>query len=236
MLWPDTFTNYLEPQVARAAVAVLEDAGFRVDIPGRPLCCGRPLYDYGMLSTAKRLLRQVLRTMAPEIRAGTPFVGLEPSCTAVFRDELTNLFPHDQDARRLKNQFFTLAEFLEREGYEPPSFKEKVMVHGHCHHRSIMGIDADQKVLAQTGADYEVLDSTCCGLAGSFGYEAGDKYEVSVKAGEHSLLPAVRDSGPDTVILTDGFSCRSQIDQLSDRKAVHLAQLLHQALEKDRNR
>ncbi len=234
VLWPDTFNNFFTPAVARCAVAVLEDAGWSVQIPTRPLCCGRPLYDFGMLPTAKRLLRQSLTALAGEIRAGTPFVGLEPSCTAVFRDELTNLFPHDEDARRLQAQFFTLAEFLDKQGYEPPESVDRVLVHGHCHHRSIMGIDADRRILDGMRARYEVAESTCCGLAGSFGYEAGEKYEVSVEVGEHSLLPTVREASPDTIILTDGFSCRSQIEHLSGRKAVHIAQLLGRALERSR--
>lgn len=152
----------------------------------------------------------------------------------MFRDELTNLLPHDEDAKRLSQQFFTLAEFLEKEKYVPPDLKERVVVHGLCHHRSIMGIEPDQRLLNRMGADYEVLESTCCGLAGSFGYEAGERYEVSIKVGEHSLLPAVRKTAPSTLLLTDGFSCRSQIKQLTDRKALHLAQLLQKGLESSR--
>ncbi len=232
VLWPDTFNNYFHPEVARAAVAVLEDAGCRVEIPKRPLCCGRPLYDFGMLPTAKRLLRQILLTMHSEIRAGVPFVGLEPSCTAVFRDELIDLFPYDEDAKRLSAQFFTLAEFLDRIGYEPPQLTATILVHGHCHHKAVMGLKADENILNKAAADYEIIDSGCCGLAGSFGFEAGDKYEVSVKAGERVLLPAVRHAPKDALIMSDGFSCRTQVEQFTDRTTLHLSQVL--ALKLDR--
>ena len=233
ILWPDTFNNFFHPEVASAAVAVLEDAGCRVEIPTRPLCCGRPLYDFGMLSTAKRLLRQVLVTMRREIREGIPFVGLEPSCTAVFRDELVALFPHDEDAKRLSAQFFTLGEFLDKIDYEPSPVTSRVLVHGHCHHKAVMGLRADERMLDKAGADYEVIDSGCCGLAGSFGFEAGDKYEVSVKAGERVLLPTVRDAPDETLIMSDGFSCRTQVEQLTDRTTLHLGQILAMALGHD---
>jgi FAD/FMN-containing dehydrogenase/Fe-S oxidoreductase len=230
VLWPDTFNNYFSPEVAQAAVEVLEGAGWSVQIPSSPLCCGRPLYDYGMLPTAKRLLRRILKTMATEIRAGVPFVGLEPSCTAVFRDELTNLFPHDEDAKRLSEQFFTLAELLTAEGYEPPAVGARVLVHGHCHHKAIMGMDADKALLEKTGAEIAAPDTGCCGLAGSFGYEAGEKYDISLKVGEHDLIPKVRAATPGTIVVTDGFSCRSQIEQMAGRRALHLAELLRLGL------
>jgi Fe-S oxidoreductase len=183
-----------------------------------------------MLSLAKRQLRQILDVLHPYIVEGVPVVGLEPSCVAVFRDELTNLFPNDEDARRLREQTLILSEFLEKEEYEPPKLERKALVHGHCHHKAIMGMSDEKKVLTKLGLDFEVLDSGCCGLAGSWGYEKGDHYEVSMKAGERVLLPAVRNADKDALIVTDGFSCREQIDGTTDRRALHLAQVMQMAL------
>lgn len=232
IVWPDTFTNHFEPEVGQAAVEVLEDAGFHVEIPQKPLCCGRPLYDYGMLTLAKRFLRQTLDALGPQISAGVPVVGLEPSCTAVFRDELPNLLPHDEDARRLSGQTFTFGEFLERrvEGYEPPNLDRRAIAQGHCHHKAIMGFNDEHTVMDRLGLEFEILDSGCCGMAGSFGYEAGEKYEVSMAAGERALLPAVREADKDTLVIADGFSCRSQIADATDRRGLHLAQVMQMAL------
>jgi FAD/FMN-containing dehydrogenase/Fe-S oxidoreductase len=230
LLWPDTFSNHIQPGVAAAAVEVLEAAGYRVEVPSRVLCCGRPLYDYGMLDTAERLLRRVLDELRPHIEAGTPVVGVEPSCLAVFRDELPNLFPEDPLASRLSKQTLTLAEFLRREGWEPPPLHRKAIVQGHCHHRAVMGFDADREMLDALGLDHEVLDAGCCGMAGSFGFEAGEKYEVSQAAGERVLLPRVREAPDHALVLADGFSCRTQIEQNTDRRALHLAQAIRMAL------
>lgn len=231
MLWPDTFNNYFKPETAQAAVEVLEDAGYHVVIPHRSLCCGRPLYDFGMLTLAEHLLQQILETLRPEIRAGIPVVGLEPSCVSVFRDELHNLFPHDEDAKRLTQQSFLLSEFLTQKAthYQIPSLPRKAIVHGHCHHKALMKMDAEKAILEKMGLDFHVLDSGCCGMAGAFGYEDGH-YDVSVKIGERVLLPAVRQAEWDTLLITDGFSCRSQIEQLTDRQGLHLAQVLQMAL------
>ena len=233
ILWPDTFNNHFHPGTAAAAVEVLEDAGLRVEVPQQSLCCGRPLYDFGMLNLAKRQIGQILDALRPYIREGVPIVGLEPSCVAVFRDELTNLFPNDEDARRLTKQVYILSELLEKENYEPPKLERKAVVHGHCHHKAIMGMSDEEKVLTKLGLDFEVLDSGCCGMAGSWGYEKGDHYEVSIKAGERVLLPAVRNAKKDALIVTDGFSCRSQIAEATDRRALHLAQVIHMALRND---
>ncbi|CAN5303894.1 FAD-binding and (Fe-S)-binding domain-containing protein [soil metagenome] len=236
LVWPDTFTNHFDPDVGRAGVEVLEAAGFRVSLPPRPLCCGRPLYDYGMLPTAKRLLRRVLSTLRPQIRAGVPLVGMEPSCVATFRDELVELFPHDEDAQRLSRQSYTLAEFLRSrdDGWRPPRLDRAAVVQAHCHHKSVMGLDAEEALLADAGLDARFLDSGCCGMAGSFGYEA-DKYDVSVAAGERVLLPAVRGLPDDTLVVADGFSCRGQIEQQADRRALHTAQVLRLALREGRD-
>jgi FAD/FMN-containing dehydrogenase/Fe-S oxidoreductase len=232
LLWPDTFTNFFEPEVGIAAVEALEAAGREVVLPGRILCCGRPLYDYGMLTLAKRQLRQILDELRPALRAGTPVVALEPSCGAVFRDELHGLFPDDEDAKRLGRLACSLGEYLDKHAAEQPlgRLSRRALVHMHCHQRATSDTSCDQRVLDRLGLDYEVLDDGCCGLAGSFGYEAGERYEVSVKAGEQALLPAVRAAGPDTLIVTDGFSCRSQIRHGTDRGALHLAQVVQLAL------
>jgi Fe-S oxidoreductase len=233
ILWADTFNNYFHPQTAKAAVAVLEAAGYQVDTPRPWLCCGRPLYDYGMLDLAKHTLRRTLEALRPDIRAGVPLIGLEPSCTATFRDELVNLFPADEDAKRLQQQTFLLGEFFQQEmsDYQFPQLQGKALVQVHCHHNAIMGVQAEQELLGKLGLDYEILDSGCCGMAGSFGFEEGDRYEVSMQCGERVLLPAVRHAPPGTLLIADGFSCREQIAQATDRHALHVAQVMHLALQ-----
>jgi Fe-S oxidoreductase len=234
ILWPDTFNNYLHPASLQAAVEVLEATGYQVVVPGQALCCGRPLYDFGMLDTAKRLLHQVLNSLEQEINAGTPIVGLEPSCVAVFRDELTNLLPHDERARRLKKQMFVLSEFLERKArhFQPPQLQRRAVVHMHCHHKAILRTGPEEAVLKKLGLDYKVLDSGCCGMAGSFGFEK-NHYEVSIASGERALLPAVREADHDTLIIANGFSCREQIAQTTDRRALHLSEVIQLALRQD---
>ncbi|HEY9422230.1 MAG TPA: FAD-binding oxidoreductase, partial [Thermoanaerobaculia bacterium] len=165
----------------------------------------------------------------PEIEAGVPIVGLEPSCVAVFRDELVNLFPEDEAARRLSRQTFTLAEFLVQQGWEPPRLGGTAVVHGHCHHHSVMGMSADRLLLDRLGLDWRLLDSGCCGMAGAFGFEEAH-YEVSLACAERALLPAVRETGAGTLVLADGFSCREQITQTTGRRALHMAELVRKAL------
>jgi FAD/FMN-containing dehydrogenase/Fe-S oxidoreductase len=232
LLWPDTFNNYFHPATARAAVEVLEAAGYQVRIPQANLCCGRPLYDFGMLDRAQSLLLNILDALAPEIEAGIPVVGLEPSCVAVFRDELLNLFPHDQRAQALSRQTFLLSEFLEREltpNAPLPQLNRKALLHGHCHHKSIMKMTAEESLLRRIGIDFQSPAPGCCGMAGSFGFE-NDKYDVSMAIGELELLPAVRKAPADWLIIADGFSCREQIAQGTARHALHLAEVLQMAL------
>jgi Fe-S oxidoreductase len=227
ILWPDTFNNHIHTGTAVAALNVLEHAGFDVEVPSGRLCCGRPLYDYGWLPQARSLLVEVLRALRPAIQAGTPVVGLEPSCVSVFRHEMTDLLPGDEDAKRLARQTFTLSEFIDR--YAPdfhvPALDRRALVHGHCHQKAIMHMDADVKLLDAIGLDYQLLDSGCCGMAGSFGFER-QHYDISMKIGELTLLPAVRAASADTLIIADGFSCREQIAQSTTRRALHLAEVL----------
>ncbi len=232
LLWADTFNNHFHPETARAAVEVLEVAGFQVIVPEQSLCCGRPLYDWGMLNTAQRLLRQILDALRPYIETGVPVVGLEPSCISVFRDELVNLFPTDPDARRLKEQSYMLGDFLAQHApdFHPPTLAGTAVVHGHCHHKSVLGMDGEETVLRRMGLTYTLLDDGCCGMAGAFGFERGEHYDVSIKCGERALLPAVRAAPTEALILTDGFSCREQIAQLTGRRALHLAEALHLGL------
>src|SRR5262245_14900654 len=233
LLWPDTFNNHFHPRIAVAAVEVLEAGGFDVSIPERSMCCGRPLYDYGFLTQAKQLLRDVMAGLAPAIRAQTPIVVLEPSCLAVFRDELVNLFPNDEAAWRLSRQTFLLSEFLATNGTNAVSthLRGRVMLHGHCHHKAVAKLDDEEALLRACGADVETIDSGCCGMAGSFGFEE-EHYELSLQVGELSLLPAVRRASPETIIVADGFSCREQIKQATGRRAVHLAEALASGLRK----
>ena len=221
IIWPDTFTNFFHPQIGQAAVEVLETAGFHVRIPKQMLCCGRPLYDFGMLDSAKQLLEQIMEALADDIEAGVPIVGLEPSCVSVFRDELHNWFPEDPQATRLREQTFLLSEFLIKKAPEFvwPKLNRKALVHLHCHHKSVLGTDAEKKALENLGLDYQILDSGCCGMAGSFGFES-EHYDVSMACGERVLLPAVRNAAADTLLITDGFSCHEQIDQCTGRRAL----------------
>jgi FAD/FMN-containing dehydrogenase/Fe-S oxidoreductase len=231
LLWPDTFNNYFLPRAAIAAVEVLEAAGFRVQIPSAILCCGRPLYDWGMLDRAKRLLLQILDTLKSEIDAAIPIVVLEPSCAAVFRDELINLFPNDERAQKLSQQALLLSEFLETRAtdFPLPKLAGKALVHGHCHHKSIMKMTAEEAILTRLGLDFHAPAPGCCGMAGSFGFEA-DKYHTSIAIGELELLPAVRQASPDCLIVADGFSCREQISQCTGRSSLHLAEVIQMAL------
>jgi FAD/FMN-containing dehydrogenase/Fe-S oxidoreductase len=235
MLWPDTFSNHFHPTIAQAAVEVLEHAGYQVMLPETPLCCGRPLYDFGMLDTARAMLKQVLVALRGQIGGGTPIIGLEPSCVSVFRDEMTNLLGNDEVAQKMKSQTYLLSEFLVNQaGYRPPQLKRKALVHGHCHHKSVLKFDSEHELLKRTGLDFQVIDSGCCGMAGSFGFEAG-KYDVSVKIGERVLLPAVRNASPDTLIIADGFSCFQQIEGLTGRKALHIAEVLQMAIREGKS-
>jgi Fe-S oxidoreductase len=231
LLWPDTFTNAFNPHIGQAAVAVLESAGWKVTIPTEPVCCGLTWISTGQLSIAKRVLARSIASLAPHVQAGGLVLSLEPSCTAVFRNDAHDLFPDDPNVDRLRDHTVTLAELLTQHtpGWQPPRMPGKVsaLAQVHCHQHAIMGWDADKSLLDSIGVNAEPLESGCCGLAGNFGFEPGHA-EVSEACAESVLLPRIRDAAPETVILADGFSCRTQIDQLDSggRRAVHLAELL----------
>jgi FAD/FMN-containing dehydrogenase/Fe-S oxidoreductase len=233
ILWPDTFNNYFHPETAIAAVEVLEAAGWQVKMPRSHVCCGRPLYDFGMLDRAKKLLLNTLQTIDSEIAAGVPVIVLEPSCASVFRDELLNLFPDDDRAGRLASQIFLLSEFLEKrsQDFVVSPISRKALVHGHCHHKAIMRLNDEEAVLRRFGVDYQMPAPGCCGMAGAFGFEK-EKYDVSLAIAELELLPAVRKAPADWLIVTNGFSCREQITQSTGRKTLHLAEVLQMALPK----
>ncbi|HEY2831038.1 MAG TPA: FAD-binding and (Fe-S)-binding domain-containing protein [Sporichthyaceae bacterium] len=229
LLWPDTFTNSFSPEVGRSAVNVLTDAGFQVVVPTQPLCCGLTWISTGQLRIARRVLRRTVAALRPYLRAGVPVVGLEPSCTAVFRSDGTDLLPGDEDMRRLSLQTRTLAELLLERAPEwhPPLRGGEAIIQTHCHQHAVLSTNADDELLERAGVSAERLGSGCCGLAGNFGFEKGH-YEVSMAAAERVLLPRLRNAPPTTTVLADGFSCRTQIQQGTDgsRRAVHLAQLL----------
>jgi len=226
ILWIDTFNNHFHPETLRAAHGVLTAAGLNVSIPSQPLCCGRPLYDFGFLTDAKKYLELILQSLAPQLHAGLPVIVLEPSCASVFRDELRNLFPDDPRAARLRKQTFLLAELLTKRApsFAPP-LARKILLHGHCHQKSLMKMNAEESLFGKMGADLRSLDSGCCGMAGPFGFER-EKYAVSRAIGERVLLPAVRQASRDTLIVSDGFSCREQIFQATGRRALHFAEAL----------
>jgi FAD/FMN-containing dehydrogenase/Fe-S oxidoreductase len=229
LLFPDCFTNYFEPEVAIAGVCVLEQAGCRVTLPPQPLCCGRPLYEQGMLDLAKQRLRGVMQALGPYVERGVCVVGLEPGCILTFRDELPRLFPGESRARRLAENSLLLDEFLQREfpEFAPEVSAVNALFHGHCHQTAIAGIENEVALLRKIqGLQVQVLDAGCCGMAGAFGY-AKDKYELSRALMQRVLAPAIAAGGSDMVVISDGFSCRSQIRHFCPGTTVlHLAQVL----------
>ena len=230
VLFADTFTNFFEPQIPIAAVEVLERAGFRVIVPRDQLCCGRPLYDQGMLERAKARLRDVIEVLDPFAAVGIPIVGLEPSCILTFRDELPSLFPGDPRAKTIASKSLLLDEFLAREApdFAPPEIRRRTLVQGHCHQKALAGIGGEIALLSRAaGAELEVLDAGCCGMAGAFGYDRAH-FEVSRAIGARVLFPAIDNAPPDAIIVADGFSCRSQIRHFCpSRRPLHLAEVLN---------
>jgi FAD/FMN-containing dehydrogenase/Fe-S oxidoreductase len=229
VLWADTWNNYYHPQTLAAAERVLRQAGFQVQTTKGHICCGRALYDFGLLDTARSYLANVLDRVAPEIEAGLPFIFLEPSCASVFKDEALELFPDDLRAQKLSKQVWLLADWL---AAKAPDWVDgrlagaQVLLHGHCHHKAVFGGPKSEiALLRKAGAQVEMIDTTCCGMAGPFGFEA-DKIEVSKAIANLGLMPAVNAADPMTLIVADGFSCREQIGQLSRREGMHFAEIL----------
>jgi FAD/FMN-containing dehydrogenase/Fe-S oxidoreductase len=231
VLWPDTFNNYFHTDVGVACVEAIEAAGWQVLMPSGHVCCGRPLYDYGFLDLAERYLRRTLEVLRDDIRDGTPIVGMEPSCLAVFKDELSGMLPHDDDAKRLARDAYHFDAFFEEYGLEVPRLERKALLWGHCHHKATGGLQPEQQLLERMGIEVQSVSGGCCGLAGSWGFEQGH-HDVSMECGELALLPAVRDANPDTLIVADGFSCKTQIEQgATGRRALHVAQAMKMARE-----
>jgi Fe-S oxidoreductase/FAD/FMN-containing dehydrogenase len=233
LLWPDTFNNYFHPETAIAAVDVLEASGFQVRVPCESVCCGRPLYDFGMLAQAKDYLLRTLKTLERELTADLPIVVLEPSCASVFRDEMLNLLPDDPRAQKLAKQVLTLGEFLELRVKDVtwPQLPRHALLHGHCHQKSVLNMDSEESVLRRMGVDFRAPAAGCCGMAGAFGFER-EKYATSIAIGELELLPAVRNAPADSLIIADGFSCREQIHQCTGRTTLHLAEVMRLAVGK----
>ncbi|WP_324649449.1 FAD-binding and (Fe-S)-binding domain-containing protein [Georgenia sp. H159] len=232
LLWSDTFSESLDGAGARAMVRVLRDAGYEVVVPDQQACCGLTWISTGQLDGARRQLEHTMSVLAPFAANGVPIVGVEPSCTGVLRSDLVDLFPDDPRAAMIAQGTHTLAELLTApaplgpgEEWQPPSLDGlEVVAQPHCHHHSVMGWEADHALLTRAGAQVTRL-AGCCGLAGNFGMEKGH-YDVSVQVAENALLPALREAGAESVYLADGYSCRTQAEQLAGRRGIHLAQLL----------
>lgn len=226
MLWVDTFTNHFTPDVGIAAVSVLEDAGYSVRIPRRGLCCGLTWISTGQLETARKILHRSVTALAETAQAGVPIVGLEPSCTAVFRGDAAELLDDTDAVGVVSRSVRTLAELLDgTDGWEPPDLSGlSALVQPHCHHRAVLGFDADLRILEHAGVTTRVVQG-CCGLAGNFGAERGH-YDVSVAVAENDLLPALRETDESSPVMADGFSCRTQLLDLTGREGMHLAELL----------
>ncbi|HZM48457.1 MAG TPA: FAD-linked oxidase C-terminal domain-containing protein [Burkholderiales bacterium] len=241
VLLVDTFNRYFEPENARAALAVLNAAGYQVHLPqavdgGRPLCCGRTFLASGLVDEAKAEARRMIEALRPALDQGMPIIGLEPSCLLGLRDEFLSLLPGG-DAQKLAANACLFEEFLAREAVAgrlnlalKPLPQKKALLHGHCHQKAFAVMPDVQRVLAFVpGLAVETIESSCCGMAGSFGYDAGH-YDVSMKMAELALLPAVRAADANALIVADGTSCRHQIHDGTGRAAVHVARVLERAL------
>ncbi|WP_051981121.1 FAD-binding and (Fe-S)-binding domain-containing protein [Paraburkholderia bryophila] len=232
ILWVDTFNDHFTPEIAEAAADVLKQLGWHVVLPKNRLCCGRPLYDFGLLERARELLMHILDDLADDIAAGVPLVGLEPGCLSVFKDELLKQLPGHALAKQLSAQTFLFSDFVARQPFDWPTLSADVIVHGHCHQKALFGMQGDTALLNKLGVTWKLLDTGCCGMAGSFGFNA-EHHALSEKIGEDTLFPAVREAtaaNAETIVLTNGFSCREQIEQGTGRHAMHIAQLAQRAL------
>jgi Fe-S oxidoreductase len=229
-----------DPRVHVVGESGSPDAGFQVQVPMQDVCCGRPLYDYGFLNMARSWLLDLIEKLRPAIRAGIPIVVLEPSCWAVFKDELTNILPNDEDAQRLQKIVYTLSDFLDKRAahYRIPRLDRSALLHGHCHQKSLDRLNdkvygelfGEKDLLKKMNVEFKTPTTGCCGMAGAFGFERGDHYDVSVACAERMLIPEVNKAPPEMLIIADGFSCREQIAQMTDRQAMHLAEVLQMAI------
>ncbi len=226
LLWIDTFTDAFDPEIAQAAVRLIESLGYRVRIPRRRVCCGLTWISTGQLDGARARLRTTLTELDAHVRGGGLVVGLEPSCTAVLRSDLPELLPDDPRAGATAAAVRTLAEFLaEQPNWRPPARPgQSVVVQPHCHHHAVLGFDGDRQLFASMRINVTEVTG-CCGLAGNFGMQSGH-YDISVAVAENGLLPALRNADDDSILIADGFSCRTQAMQLSGRRGMHLAQFL----------
>ncbi|SFU05453.1 FAD/FMN-containing dehydrogenase [Paraburkholderia aspalathi] len=232
ILWVDTFNDHFTPEIAQAAADVLTQMGWHVVLPKNRLCCGRPLYDFGLLDRARELLTTILNDLGEDIAAGVPLVGLEPGCLSVFKDELLKQFPDHALATQLSAQTFLFSDFVARQPFDWPTLPADVIVHGHCHQKALFGMQGDTALLNKLGVKWKLLDTGCCGMAGSFGFN-DEHHALSEKIGEDTLFPAVRAAAAanaETIVLTNGFSCREQIEQGTGQHAMHIAQLAQRAL------
>ena len=232
ILWVDTFNDHFTPEIAQAAADVLTQMGWHVVLPKNRLCCGRPLYDFGLLDRARELLTTILDDLGEDIAAGVPLVGLEPGCLSVFKDELLKQFPDHALATQLSAQTFLFSDFVARQPFDWPTLPADVIVHGHCHQKALFGMQGDTALLNKLGVKWKLLDTGCCGMAGSFGFN-DEHHALSERIGEDTLFPAVRAAAAanaETIVLTNGFSCREQIEQGTGQHAIHIAQLAQQAL------
>jgi len=239
LLFSDTFNSAFEPAIPRAALKVLQAAGYRVhaiEAQGRPLCCGRTYLSVGMVDEARAEIQRTVEALKPYIAAGVPVVGLEPACLLTLRDEFHAVLP-GADTQALSDNAFLLEEFLAREldagrlALDLKSLPQsKALLHGHCHQKSFGAVGSMQQILALVpGLETSLIDSSCCGMAGSFGYDA-KHWDVSQAMAEASLLPAVREADADTVIVADGTSCRHQIKDGAGARPLHVAEVLAAAL------
>jgi len=233
LLWTDTFNSGFTPEVMEAAVRVLESTGFEVRLLSKQVCCGRPMYDAGLLDEAKRNLERIISEMTSVIDAKLPVVVLEPSCLSVFRDELRALFPQDARAHALAKSVKTLAELLHENGVRLPKLDEDVHVHGHCHQKACGGMNGETQLLRQATNKGSVLPTGCCGMAGAYGYHKKTA-DLARKVAGSELLPVIDALQKDAVIVSDGFSCRSQIRNTTGRTALHLAQWLDRQTQEPR--
>ncbi|HJP69914.1 MAG TPA: FAD-binding and (Fe-S)-binding domain-containing protein, partial [Sphingomicrobium sp.] len=231
ILWTDTFNNHFRPRTLIAATQLLERAGFKIIVPKGPLCCGRPLYDWGFLDRARDQLQRILTVLADELDAGTPIVVLEPACASVFKDELRNLLPDRADAERLSSQVHYIADFvLDRIDLFPKFLcGGSALVQAHCHHHAVIGFDGEEALLNSLGLKIERPPQGCCGMAGAFGM-AKESFAVGKAIGERVLLPRVRELPNDALIIADGFSCREQIELNGGGTTRHIAELLRERL------